>query len=528
MDGYRITHTKTNKGAEQGQSVSTTGKAPVNAPAHPILGLQQVIGNRAVVRLLQAKSSVGGSGDEYEQEADRVAQSVGDFRSVDVTQINDIALEQEYMMVQRRLQNPSGYLGRDADEAYLQTIEAEISQRESLKAKQRQAAAKVSTVVVNYDSFCDSSGNMTDDRAAMRMVSSWEQLDKVYQDADSGNPRAQKIIGQIENVYRAAGIAAADRTAQLGCLIPVYSDAKDIVPGELLGDRCTPNWSSLNYLRADKPGGRRLRDTIGRAFEERARKLHVYDELIIKSLNLLMVSFVVRGALKPNTPVSPTAAAGAVEGAEAAAAGEVKAAVTGEVKAAVTGETKAAVTGEAQAAAEAPAGSPSRVWVGGGRKGGSYKEVKQPPVEKVSRPRTPEDESIAAAIAERGKMTPAPKGKTSASVEGNSTESGWTTGPRAAENTEAVMELSKKMGHDLQPNKLLDQGKPGRYHASHAEKQAAVAAPNKPIAVSAPMCDNCRRFFRALARYTGKPQTVAEPRAVWVFRPDGSVLVVPK
>jgi len=512
LDGKRITHTKTNKSPEQGRPVSVAGKAPVNPPVHPILGLQQVIGNRAVVRLLQAKSSTGGSWDEYEQEADRVAHAAENFRSVDVTQINDIALEQEYMMVQRRLQNPSGYSGRDADEAYLQTIEAEISKRESIKAKRRQAAAKASTVVVNYDSFCDSAGNMTDDRAAMRMVSNWEQLDKVYQDADSGNPRAQKIIEQIENVYRAAGIAVAERTAQLGCLIPVYSDVKDIVPGELLGDRCTPNWSSLNYLRADKPGGRRLRDTVGMAFEARARQLHVYDELIIKSLNLLMVSFVVRGALKPHTPASPTATAGAVEGAEAAAAGEAK----------------ATATGEAQAAAEAPAGPPSRVWVGGGRKGGSYKEVKQPPVEKVHRPKTAEDEAVAAAIAERGKMRPASRGKTSASVEGKPTESGWTTGPGARENTEAVMDLSKKMGHDLQPNKLLDQGTPGRYHASHAEKQAAVVAPNKPIAVSAPMCDNCRRFFRALARHTGKPQTVAEPHAVWVFRPDGSVLVVPK
>ena len=164
LDGNRVTHTNTTKGAAQKRPVAAVGNVSVHTPAHPLLGLQQMIGNRAVVCLLQAKSSSGGSGDEYEQEADRVARAAENFRSVDVTQINDIALEQEYMMLQRRLQNPSRYLGRDADEAYLQTIEAEISKRESLKAKQKQAAAKASTIVVNYDSFCDSAGNMTDDR----------------------------------------------------------------------------------------------------------------------------------------------------------------------------------------------------------------------------------------------------------------------------------------------------------------------------------------------------------------------------
>jgi len=513
-------HSKTTKGAEQKQNVTAIGKTPSCKSAHPILELQQRIGNQAVIQLLQAQLSGGGTGDKYEQEADRMAKN---FRSVDFTRMNDLALEQEYMTVQRRLLASQSYPKRDADYAYLKSMENEIFKRQSMKAREGQNA-QTRVVVVNYDSFCDSAGNMTDDKAAMRMISNWEQLDKVYQDADSGNPRAQKIIGQIENIYRLAGIATAERTAQLGCLIPIYNEIKDIAPSELTGDRCTPNWSSLNYLRADKAGGRRLRDIVGRAFEQRARQLHVYDELIVKSLNLLMVSFIIRGTLKPGAVQSPAAGAGAAEGAGAAATG----ALTGEAKAAVTGEAKAAATAEAQAAPGAATGPPSRVWVGGGKRGGRYKEIKEAPVENIRRPRPPEDEAVAAAVAERGKLRPAPGGKTSASVEGKPTESGWSTGPGAKENTEAVMDLSKKMGHDLQPNRLLDQGTPGRYHASHAEKQAAVVAPNKPIAVSAPMCDNCRRFFRALARYTGKPQTVAEPQAVWVFRPDGSVLVVPK
>ncbi|OPX86541.1 MAG: hypothetical protein A4E53_02974 [Pelotomaculum sp. PtaB.Bin104] len=455
-------------------------------------------------------------------QASGAAKPAGTFRSIDVTRIDDFALEQEYRMVQQRLMAPEGYPERPADEAYLKIIEDEIFKRHSSISAEGQRVEAAKTVFVNYDSFCDSDGNMTDDKAAMRMISNWEQLDQVYQDADGGNPRAQKIIGQIENVYRFSGIATAERTAQLGCLIPIYSDIKDIAPRELTGDRCTPNWSSLNYLRPDKVGGQRLRNVVGKAFEERARELHVYDELIIKSLNLLMVTFTIRGALKQGTVEPGTA--GVKEGSEGTAAGETKAVAGGETKAATASGTSEAVTGGADTSTSVP----SKVWVGGGKRGGSNKGVKQPPVEHVSRPTTLLDEAVDAAIAERGGLGTVPKGKTAASVEGKKTVSGWESGPGARENTDAVMQLSKKIGHDLQPNKLLDQGVPGRYNACHAEKQAAVLAPNKPIAVSEVMCNNCRNFFQALARYTGKPQTVAEPRAVWIFKPDGSILVVPK
>ena len=51
---------------------------PARVPVHPILQLQQTIGNQAVQRLLrsrtiQAKLSISQPGDIYEQEADRVA-----------------------------------------------------------------------------------------------------------------------------------------------------------------------------------------------------------------------------------------------------------------------------------------------------------------------------------------------------------------------------------------------------------------------------------------------------------------------
>lgn len=46
------------------------------APLHPLIHLQQTMGNQAVGRLIQAKMRVGQQGDKYEQEADRVANQV--------------------------------------------------------------------------------------------------------------------------------------------------------------------------------------------------------------------------------------------------------------------------------------------------------------------------------------------------------------------------------------------------------------------------------------------------------------------
>ena len=43
---------------------------------HDLLFIQRIIGNRAVGRLLQRKAKIGQPGDEYEREADRVADQV--------------------------------------------------------------------------------------------------------------------------------------------------------------------------------------------------------------------------------------------------------------------------------------------------------------------------------------------------------------------------------------------------------------------------------------------------------------------
>jgi hypothetical protein len=57
--------------------IHTTPKlADETHPLHPLLHLQQSLGNQAIGRLLQTKLKVNHPGDEYEQEADRVADAV--------------------------------------------------------------------------------------------------------------------------------------------------------------------------------------------------------------------------------------------------------------------------------------------------------------------------------------------------------------------------------------------------------------------------------------------------------------------
>ncbi|MDJ0592861.1 MAG: DUF4157 domain-containing protein [Pleurocapsa sp. MO_226.B13] len=77
MAYQRATQAKTTEANNQGKGSTVTQK-PLSSynSVHPILQLQQQLGNQAVSRLIQTKLQVGEPGDIYEQEADRVAASV--------------------------------------------------------------------------------------------------------------------------------------------------------------------------------------------------------------------------------------------------------------------------------------------------------------------------------------------------------------------------------------------------------------------------------------------------------------------
>jgi RHS repeat-associated protein len=118
--------------------------------------------------------------------------------------------------------------------------------------------------------------------------------------------------------------------------------------------------------------------------------------------------------------------------------------------------------------------------------------------------------------------------------DGAKTLSGWTNKPPGYTDVDPVhvVHLSNQNGHELRSGGAQDQknngGFPGKYNASHAEKQMTVASPDEPVGVSKPMCRDCQDYFAAQAQETGRPQVVTDPEVTRVFWPDGSVDVIPK
>lgn len=76
--GYQqTTQTQTTQANHQRKAATATQPSlSTYSPVHPILQLQQKLGNQAVNRLIQRKMTVGQPGDVYEREADQVAATV--------------------------------------------------------------------------------------------------------------------------------------------------------------------------------------------------------------------------------------------------------------------------------------------------------------------------------------------------------------------------------------------------------------------------------------------------------------------
>ena len=97
----------------------------------------------------------------------------------------------------------------------------------------------------------------------------------------------------------------------------------------------------------------------------------------------------------------------------------------------------------------------------------------------------------------------------------------------AAQGEEAkiaqIEQHAKEIGHTLAPHVHDTAGKPGSYHAVHAEKQAIVEHPNTPVAVTREMCPDCVNFFKREAAFQKHNQVVTDPAATRVFEPSGAI-----
>ena len=90
-------------------------------------------------------------------------------------------------------------------------------------------------------------------------------------------------------------------------------------------------------------------------------------------------------------------------------------------------------------------------------------------------------------------------------------------------NFEEVLQVTDEMGHP-RTSHYVDQGVPGKYFASHAERQMALNTKWPRIGVSKPMCPDCQGWFRSLAQYQRRDWYVTDPDGTWIFRTDGSVV----
>jgi RHS repeat-associated protein len=139
-----------------------------------------------------------------------------------------------------------------------------------------------------------------------------------------------------------------------------------------------------------------------------------------------------------------------------------------------------------------------------------------------------DDDCIGSAKSARNYLGRVPPGKTVAAVEGGPrTLSGWSSRKGFVQATNSVMVQARRMRYTLPISRMRDQGVPGRFYASHAEKQLSVVAPNRPMAVSRAMCPDCIRYFQTLAQYRGVTQVVADPTGVRVFLTSGKMILIP-
>jgi hypothetical protein len=123
-------------------------------------------------------------------------------------------------------------------------------------------------------------------------------------------------------------------------------------------------------------------------------------------------------------------------------------------------------------------------------------------------------------------------GHAAATADGAATISGWElpVPPGVTHvDPQAVLDFQEEMGFPALRSGALDQGVPGRYLASHAERKMSLLKPNAPIEEGPEhVCDDCILYFQRVAVYRGVPQEVTDPFGTHTFNPDGTYTFSPK
>lgn len=135
----------------------------------------------------------------------------------------------------------------------------------------------------DYDAFCDRDGNMLTREhglALFAMLQRSGQVEAIFADAARGNPRAKRVVETLEKDYFPdIGRELAEQVSRPPCLVPAVRE---------LSGWCVPDWTFLDFLSKEQPGGARLRKAFFDGYAERLRQRGLENQLVLSAMNAIL------------------------------------------------------------------------------------------------------------------------------------------------------------------------------------------------------------------------------------------------
>jgi hypothetical protein len=135
----------------------------------------------------------------------------------------------------------------------------------------------------DYDAFSDRDGNILTERhgrALFAMLQKPGMVERLFADAAKGDRRAKRIVETLEaDYFPDTGRELAEKVSRPPCLVPALRE---------LSGWCVPEWSFLDFLDKDKPGGARLRKALFDGFAERIRVRGLENQIVLSAMTALL------------------------------------------------------------------------------------------------------------------------------------------------------------------------------------------------------------------------------------------------
>jgi hypothetical protein len=135
----------------------------------------------------------------------------------------------------------------------------------------------------DYDAFSDPAGNITTEQHGVglfNLLRQSGQVESLYADAARGDARARKVFQTLETDYFPDyGRELAELVNRPPCFLPVFRE---------LSGWCVPDWTFLDFLNKDQPGGAKLRKALFEGYSERARQRGLEARVVLSAMNALL------------------------------------------------------------------------------------------------------------------------------------------------------------------------------------------------------------------------------------------------